>query len=158
MSLPRAGHSLERNPVKTLHLIWTKASINEQKYFWWPMYRLRILMSIEALKFNTPTCIHVDHAERNMKCTCMNNLEFPQAQRKHVVEYLVDFATFSKVQQQTLVIQWINYSDIMRRMLPFGERLNPKVFLLPGTKEMICGHALQRILGYRREEGMHGRL
>ena len=56
MSLPRSGNSLERNPVKTLHSIWTKASIKERKYFRWPMYRLRILMFIEALNFNTPTC------------------------------------------------------------------------------------------------------
>ena len=68
-----------------------------------------------------------------------------------MVAYLVVFATLSKVQQQTLVIQWINYSDIMRRMLPFGERLNPKVFLLPGTKEMIQVQALQRILSYGRD-------
>ena len=57
------------------------------------MYRLRILIFIEALKFNTPTCIHVDHAERNMECTCMHDLEFTQVQRKQVVAYLVDFAT-----------------------------------------------------------------
>jgi len=86
-----------------------------------------------------------------MKCTCMHDLEFPKAQRKQVVAYLVDFATLSKVQQQTLVIQWIKYSDVIRRTLPYGERLNPKVFLLPGTEEMICGHGLQRILGYGRD-------
>ena len=33
MSLPRARHSLERNPVKKLHLIWTNASIKEIKRF-----------------------------------------------------------------------------------------------------------------------------
>ena len=36
-------------------------------------------------------------------------------------------------------------------MLLFGERLNPKMFLLPGTKEMIWGQALQQILGYGRD-------
>ena len=39
----------------------------------------------------------------------------------------------------------------MKRMLPFGERLNPKLFLLPGTEEMICGQDLQRIIGYGRD-------
>ena len=68
-----------------------------------------------------------------------------------MVAYLIDFATLSKVQQKNLVIQWIKYSGVMRRMLPFGERLNPKVFLLPVTEEMICGQALQRILGYGRD-------
>ena len=68
-----------------------------------------------------------------------------------MVAYLVVFATLSKVQQQTLVIQWINYSDIMRRMLPFRERLNPKVFLLPVIEEMIFSQALHRILGYGRD-------
>ena len=70
---------------------------------------------------------------------------------KQVVAYLVDFATLSKVQQQTLVIQWIKYSDVMRRMPPFGERLNPKVLLLPGTEDMICGQDLQQIIGYGRD-------
>ena len=96
-------------------------------------------MFIEALKFNTPTCIHVDHVERSMKCTCIHDLEFPQAQRKQVVAYLVDFVTLSKAQQQALVIHWIKYSDVMKRMLPFGERLNPKMFLLPVTKDMRPG-------------------
>ena len=68
------------------------------------------------------------------------------------MEYPVDFATLSKVQQKNLFIQWIKYLDVMRRMLPFGERLNPKVFLLPVTEEIICGQALQRILGYGRDE------
>ena len=69
---------------------------------------------------------------------------------KQVVAYLVDFATLSKVQQQSLVIQRIKYSYVMRRILLFGERLNPKVFLLPGTKDMICDQDLQQIIVYGR--------
>ena len=81
----------------------------------------------------------------------MHDLEFPQAQRKQVVASLVDFATLSKVQKQTLVIQWIKYLDEMRRILPFGEMLDPKVFLLPGTEARLYS-------GFLVMEEMHGRL
>ena len=139
---------LGNNPVKRYHSdLFTrkgKNTFNLQP----KLHRNRIYLHVEAMVEST-RCYPCYHPERDFGCRCMCNLKLEDEDIERITEYLSRFAALKKNEQQGLVIQWIRYASALERQLKAtGTHGHHLLYLLPGTDESICQHALQRLIGY----------
>jgi hypothetical protein len=92
-------------------------------------------------------CIDARNRTREVKCSCMKDLRLSEADAVSAVEFLFGFALLTKMEQQTMVKEWIKYSVSVSKGYRRNEPEFKKAFLLPGTVHLICKNALCYLLG-----------
>ena len=105
-------------------------------------------------------CINCKHQDWPPSCSCLEDIVIAEAEMKVTVDYLFGFALLTKQEQQTLLMEWIKYSNTVGRHYLRGEPGRRMTFLLPGTTHLICKDALclfswawQYGMGHSNEDG-----
>jgi hypothetical protein len=93
-------------------------------------------------------CVDEKHATRRTKCKCIRSItQFSEGEAVHAVDYIFGYAILIKSEQQTLMKEWIHYSESIAKAYRRGDQAKKATFLLPGTAHLICKDALCKLLG-----------
>ena len=95
----------------------------------------------------TKDCVDTRNCTREATCQCMKSLNLSEDDAVSASEFLFGFALTSKMEQQTMVKEWIKYSWSLSKGYRRNEPEYKRSFLLPGTEYLICKNALCYILG-----------
>jgi hypothetical protein len=93
-------------------------------------------------------CIDIKNNNRPTKCRCMAiTNRFSESEALLAVDYLFGYGVLPKAGQQSLLTEWIKYSDNISHAYKRGDSRKRTCFLLPGTTHLICKDALCLLLG-----------
>ena len=134
------------NPISTLRGLWNGARSQEKRAAidlcdW----RNKIRVFLERLTVDSGGCFDLHKAPTGrMKCQCMTKIDLRlNEQHVAVVDYLIMFATMTKTEQETLVLEWMRYAQLTE-----GQGRAQLCYFLPGSNiHRICKHALAKVCG-----------
>jgi hypothetical protein len=94
-------------------------------------------------------CLDIKNVNRPSKCRCLQPIGpiFSEIEAVAVVEYLYGYALLHKSEQQTLLVEWMKYSDTISHAFARGDTRKKETYLLPGTIHLVCRNAIARFLG-----------
>jgi len=137
--------AMARSPVQEVHRKWLKTPKKKQSEF------DHDDATTLFFPFLTWVCGRrcLDVRNTVTKCTCMMIENVTLDERVECAYTLEDFAIKSKEEQQTLILQWMRYAEVMQREV--GRGTQGRLYLLPGSNnKLICRNALARIIGFKR--------
>ena len=145
--IPVVQDEWEEHPVIVLWREWNGSKKVEKANFDFQAHKDKMSSFINGI-VEEPSCLDVFVTGRRRKCTCMHELmgKLEGDKLERVVEALLKFGTKTKFERNVMVGEWIRYADAHQ------EKAGPKVFkvyLLPGGNDLICQHALARVIGLK---------
>ena len=136
---------LERSPVKAIHrerkAYIGKDDSDDKVDF------CKMCIKGWIQKCQTFDCIDQKHAQRAPNCSCLEDVNFTDAELAESVDYIFGFALLSRPEQQTILIEWIKYGQNIGRQFLRGQPGRRMTYLLPGTSHLICKDGLCVLLG-----------
>ena len=144
LPLAEQGDQDDSSPVPAIHLArggLMKDLTSEESNNWKNQLRL-FLFAVR-----TKDCVDTRNCTREATCQCMKSLNLSEDDAVSASEFLFGFALTSKMEQQTMVKEWIKYSWSLSKGYQRNEPEYERSFLLPGTEYLICKNALCYILG-----------
>jgi hypothetical protein len=81
-------------------------------------------------------CFDIKNGGRPTKCRCIGDIKatFSEGNTAMAIDYCYGYALLSKKEQQTLVIEWVKYSETINKAYMRGDKRKRECFLLPGTQ------------------------
>jgi hypothetical protein len=140
---------VDKSPVVTIHRMrqqLCKADpVQEDVLFWKNSIRVFLLKEIAS----ETDCIDIKHGIRTTNCRCKAAINHGMSEDEIVraTEYCFGYALLPKIEQQTLLKEWIKYADTISKAYRRGDILKRAAYILPGTTHLICKDALCRLLG-----------
>ena len=94
-------------------------------------------------------CVNIKDKNRATKCRCMIDARarLCEADTVQAIDFIYGYALCSKMEEQTMLMEWIKYAETVTYAYMRGDPDRRKGFLLPGTSLLICSDALCSLLG-----------
>jgi hypothetical protein len=96
-------------------------------------------------------CVNVQNRNRPTNCRCLSSIDLHDDEKQQVVDYLFGYGCLTRSEQQTLVKEWIKYSESIAQAYLRGTEKKRMVYLLPGTMHLICRDSICALLGLGKE-------
>ena len=143
----------EKSPVIAIHrkrqqLLKAVAGSNEV-IAWKNLLRQFLLLELSK----ETECINIKDKFRSTNCRCLVDVRQSLCEEDTVlaIEFIYGYALCSKMDQQTMLTEWIKYAKTVTHAYMQGDPNRRKGFLLPGTALVICSDALCHLLGIGME-------
>jgi hypothetical protein len=112
-----------------------------------PRKALPYKISLRAFLFwqMSSPCYNMAFAKRQLECTCMETVRgyLEDEDIDACIDSCIEFAMLSWEQQMGLLAQWHKYGAVI-----MTKAHSKRCYILPGTKQLICKHALTRLLAF----------
>jgi hypothetical protein len=96
-------------------------------------------------------CVAVQNRQRPTNCRCLSSFVLQDDELCNVVDYLYGYGLLTRGEQQTLVKEWIKYSESIAKAYIRGSDKKRTVYLLPGTAHLVCRDAICLFLRLGKE-------
>ena len=136
-----------KNIIKALHSAYKSHTRSHKKEpFELAVWKPRIASHLEAI-VGAESCRDL-YLRKPRKCTCMRSIG---AEDKEIIcDYLLNFALLEQKDQWLLVLEWMKYAEAMASKLSRRETKG-LIYLVPGTANSCCFHAVAAAIGYTKE-------
>jgi hypothetical protein len=136
------------NTVRSLHSAWhygkgKKLAIDLEKH-------KTAIRDFVLVCCSTLHCKDV-YSQKETSCTCLSSIILTEEEIVSCMSYLFSYAQLKPSEKQNLVTEWILYAQIGDNPSN-GAGCSSKGchFLLPGTRHLICQHAVANLLGMKQ--------